>query len=202
MNRSSYVSTGTSTAPAERRRERCVSCACSPRSPRSVSGRPTTTRSASSSRDQRDELAQAGVARRRARRRRAAARAFRSGRRRRRRCARRRSRERGPSRRRVPRGSSSRPARARPAGFSGALPPARAIVGRPPPPPPIGAAASRITSPASTPRPRAILSKLRTSAPCRRSRAPSDTAAGAFCCLSRSERSSSSPASSPSTTRR
>ena len=50
VNRSSKVSTGTSTTWRSASRNRSVSPTCAPRSPRSVNGSPTTTRSTCSSR--------------------------------------------------------------------------------------------------------------------------------------------------------
>src|SRR5205085_12354329 len=63
--------------------------------------------------------------------------------------------------------------------FSGSLPPARAIVGRPPPPPPTIGAISRTTSPALT-RSATVWSKFATRCTVPFSREPSTTAAGAW----------------------
>ena len=76
---------------------------------------------------------------------------------------------------------------------SESLPPARAIVGRPPPLPPISAAASRITSPAFSPRPSSEASMLIRIWADPFSRSPAITTAGACFCLSRSETASGSP---------
>ena len=173
------------------RRTRSVSRACAPRSPRSVSGSPTTTRSAcSSSATSSREPREPGVGRRALDDAERAARACRSRPRRRRRCARSRSRARAPSQ--SARGSAARPRRAR-RGASLGLLAARARHRRP-----AAAAAAdqrgrlRSRSAALIRAPRASGRSSRPGATLPSSRAPSTTAAGACRCLKRSESSSRS----------